>query len=283
MKILESTREEQVLLGLDRKKLAEEYLTLELRNINGIVDKWRITNFRILKEILSTRGLTRWLSFHFLSSTNPIYLNSYQMNRMKLLFRMAFDFRSVRKNILRRIKLTSLSENQIRKATFLDSSNYINVKESVDFQENQLYVLDQELSRLKNYRVIDKKTKSVILKLANWHTAALVEFVISSQRSKVFEDKYSKLLPYLIKEIQKFAIKEIARFPNANLSFDELVINKNNSKKDYWETIDDVSIWHERIMIKNNQIILIDDTADPRLPFVGGQWHIVKAKSNSST
>lgn len=230
-------------------------------------------NLKILLRIIQTRGRLRWLCFRLLPS---IFSDSYDLTRLKLLFRIGQNWNLFASTILSKLVVTDGPVIDLKKVEIYEFT-HPGIKFSLE--EGTLYVLGKEMSQViefnKNSLPIDFRAKNNLLgNLILWNSAKFMNFfresLVLSTNNKVLE--YLDNFPSFVNEMESFSKCSVDFHENANLSFDERL--KANLKSP--DVLNNVEIWNQRFLVSDNKWHIVDSTCSPYSKFVAGHWQFLE-------
>lgn len=230
-------------------------------------------NLKILLRIIKTRGRLRWLCFRLLPS---IFSDSYDLTRLKLLFRIGQNWNLFASTILSKLVVTDGPVLDVKSVGIYE---YTHPSIKFSLEDETLYVLGKEISQAiefnKNSLLINFRAKGNLLgSLILWSSAKSMNFVreslVLSTNNMVLE--YLDRFPSFINEMESYSKCSVNFHENANLSFDDRL--EPNLKSP--DVLNNVEIWNQRFLVSDNRWHIIDSTCSPYSKFVAGHWQFLE-------
>jgi hypothetical protein len=221
-------------------------------------------------RISKTRGLTRWLCNNLCES---LIIKPYELSRRKLFTSIFLNWRGFSNLVLGSIVFT---DKEIKFEDTLEVSQLTDSYTKFSFSKNKYYKVDEEFHLKKKFSKLNSRVNNLLFVTLVKSDSNLARAIFNSSEHL----KDSKEINQIIDLIPDFAaqlnsVKKLnfvyAKF--AGLTFDQRL---NEVGINSFDTLSDVEIWHQRFIIKNDQMILIDDTCSPNLDFVAGHWQYLE-------
>lgn len=230
-------------------------------------------SLKMLSRILQTRGRLRWLCFRLLPT---IFYDSYDLTRLKLLFRILKNWNMFVSTILSKLVVTegvvvdykvlgiyefthpSLKFSLVRGTPYILGKE---ISQAIDFSEN---------SSSRNFQPNDYMLGRLIL----WNSAKTMNFVRESLFLSTNNDVLDFLdhFPSFINEMDSYSKFSIDFHENAELSFDDrLGLNLK-----FPDVLKNVEIWNQRFLVSDNKWHIVDSTYSPYSKFVAGHWQFLE-------
>jgi len=229
-----------------------------------------VSNQEILKIIfliIKTRGLIRWLSFNLLSSQIAQLESSYFLSRFSLFRILLRNNTIVVEQIRNHLQWVSEVENPT-KILSVTQNDYFSAISGVKMSLPTLSILSVQ----GNFRPEPQEkvmVSDLIPQLMHLNARALLqlllEFGVSQNVSEYMGRNYPDAKAFLDSQIPLTTF----RMENANKTFDEISGTRGNVKTD---VLEDIEIWHQRFLIKNQILFEFDAAGSHQLPFVAGHW-----------
>lgn len=232
-------------------------------------DKWRI-----LRLIMKTRGLSRWLSFNFFSLNIKELEKSYLLSRITL-FRVLFNNRDIIENHLEK-HIRYLDElDDLHDIQTVTHNDYFRAISGVKMELPTLSILSTQgdfqpniKSKVKQKLRVERRHPDLIPRLMNHNAKAflnlLLEYKISEGLSLYLKRNYPDARSY----IDSHVVLKAVRMTRADLTFDEIA--RELEFELTGDVIQDVDIWHQRFLVKGDTLFEFDAAGSHRLPFVAG-------------
>ena len=245
------------------------HLCLDRREISNST----LTNVRLLRKILKTRGIFRWLCFR-LMPTN--FSNSYEIGRGKLIIRVAFHWKTFREKVLEKLYLSETTPSNFIE---IDSYEYTHPNMEFAFSTGQIYLLGEELSKNLDFGFEHNSNKKALSKfllgrLIFWDSSKVLNLI--RQRETFSTEatvlKFLQHFPDFVNQISQQSKLLINIHPNAAFTFDERLEGRENPH----DVLHDVDIWHQRFIIQGKTWHIVDSTCSPYSDFVAGHWQFLE-------
>lgn len=234
------------------------------------------TQVRILKKILETRGLLRWLSYRMFQEGLD---DAYTISRTQLAIRL----------IERRIEFNRLilSRLEIRQANIHESEYVVDRYEfthpdsTFKLNNNRIYLLQGNLGG-KLYFSLGKHsqnkqdlvTRTLLARLVLWNSKHVL--TILREKPELYENEWTKMTLGLFPDFKTVyeSTKRISvKFhPNSTKGLDE----SNYNEQSFIDSENEVEIWHQRFIIKDDTWLVIDSTCSPYTEYVAGHWQFLE-------
>jgi Glycosyltransferase 61 len=232
-----------------------------------------LKRWKILFVVLRCRGLLRTLLLliPIVENETPIYLHTAR--RMEII-KMIFKNRSVFfDQIVAKLRLVypdprkidpssqlidpkkfSLDEIQLRlgqKGLYFELEN---INAAVFGTDNPLTISKGEVFI---YRLMHRNSKKV------W------EWILSRHMETISQTYFDHVYPQFSSIFSAHVLLDIETVPEYEHVL-KLESSRNFQKRH--SLLNDIEIWHQRFIISNNSLMIIDSTAHPKQKFVAGQW-----------
>jgi hypothetical protein len=243
-------------------------LILDLSDTRGKLNLW--TKLEILRRILKTRGQLRWLSFYFFS---PISSEAFQISRGKLLLTILLNWVTFSKEVLSRLWLFKDQTEQFGR---IPLDLFSNPNAHFAFSGDVPYLLESEYFAdftFSKYRTFLRKY--ILGRIILWNPSCAITFIEDSNRlmnSKDVND-FINAAPHF-KEMIESRLKLKFRFhPNSSDTLDQRIDSSRSNRPD---KVNNAEIWHQRFILNEGELLIIDSTCSPRLEFVAGHWQFLE-------
>jgi hypothetical protein len=235
---------------------------------NSLLDVLRIVNL-----ILNTRGLTRWVSLNLLSKEIRQFEYAHSFSRLEIL-RLWFQHFPYVFGILRNHFSLSLDKINEKVLPLMGQNQYIRAFSVGKIDLPELCIL----STGENFQLKLKNglnTSNLAISLIERDSISLMNlFLEYGSEPEILEflnDYFPDGLDY-IKSRQVITVVELDGF---NKSFDQRnVMGFAHRKADILENVE---IWHQRFILRDNHLLQFDSTSSHQLPFVAGHWQYLTA------
>lgn len=230
--------------------------------------------FRILRYIISVRGLTRFLSKNLLSNDIPELSKSYEYSRWRLLT-LILKSRSIVKRAIRdslRLDSSFTADLPLTTNLYLDSYVLDNVG-ITDFRDGSILCWPEFGSGSVN---VANSNKSYLRKILKWDMKSTLIILYDLGLSKIAANIFNQNSPHVAHMLKEFTRLKFSLHPQANTIFDELDPDAS------MYLVENVEIWHQRFIVRNEELLVIDGATDVNLPFVAGHWQFLQQKSRKT-
>lgn len=235
--------------------------------------------WRILGLILRTRGLIRWLSFNFFSLEIEELERSYFLSRFAL-FRMMLRHREIIKTQIQlHVRYLAEIENHDSVLT-VTQNDYFRAISGVKMHLPDVAILSTqgnfqpEASKIGTVMLKinwkDKKVSTLVSRLMEHDAKALLqlllEFGVSDPLLQYMERNYPDARVYLDSQ----SSLKVVRMDNADRTFDQIAAAQGFHLKG--DILENIEVWHQRFLLKEQILFEFDGAGSHRLPFVAGHW-----------
>jgi hypothetical protein len=232
---------------------------------------------QIVFAVALVRGMVRWLSAGMLVQIDPTFADSYLMTRAELLRLLIRRIRPVLRLVARHLALIDEEDQRVDGAVRIDPKSYIDRASIIEWPLSQPLQLIPDFnsrSAIKFYRNNGStKSFSIIEDLITWNSYYFTRLILEFRMVDKVIPYLTVVAPDLVSELGELTALGINRLPSSNLTFDQrLEVATEVDLSNCWEHVE---IWHQRFIVANSQLQIIDRTTDPNLGFVAGQWQFV--------
>jgi len=260
------------LLGFTEKNqnnyIFPKSLILDIDTAHRKQNPW--IKLELLLRILKTRGQLRWLSFYFFS---PVLSDAFQISSGKLLLTILLNWDKFSREVL---SVLYLVRDQTEQFGRISLHFFTNPNADISLSGDGPYLLESEYFAEfahKKYRTFLRKF--TLGRIILWNPSCAITFIEQSDRLMNSEDLKSFIdaSPHF-KEMIESRVKLKFRFhPNSSDTFDQRIESPRSNQPD---RVTNVEIWHQRFILKEDELFLIDSTCSPRLEFVAGHWQFLE-------
>ena len=250
-----------------RFEVAKKYLVYNEKNYNSSF--FELT--RIVLHIMSVRALTRTLIF----STNsmPNSKEVFSISRWQLATKLIKNRQFLFHNMLSHISYIYLT---VENFTAMEVLTPIHVGNEI-FLENlfqcELFVIQPNYFGALQFKFNseDIKRRTFADKFIDWNPKFFLEFLelhnleLESVADQYLLDNY----PLLFSEKNRYLKIEYTNHEFSSFSVDSIFQKKG---LEYFETVQNVEIWHQRFVYSKKKIVVFDATCSPTQKFVAGYW-----------
>lgn len=230
--------------------------------------------FRIIRYIIAVRGLTRFLSQNLLSNHIPELSRSYEYSRWGLLT-LILKSSSIVKYVIRdNLKLDSSFNVDLQKTTNLHLESYAlgNVR-ITDFRDRPIVCWPEFGSgRITSVN----SSRSYLNKILGWHLKSALIILYDLGLSENAATNFSQNSPQVTHMLREFTRLKFSLHSQANTIFDELDPDASML------LVEDIEIWHQRFIVRNEELFIIDGATNVNLPFVAGHWQFLQQISRKT-
>ena len=238
------------------------------------------SEIQTLLQVLKLRGLLRTL----LLIDNPFSKTQdfYELSRLNLLLSILKNYESFRNNFLSKLSLE-----------YLDFETYSSFDSYPVTQIGNKYTI-QKFQNFSSFSVEKKYTDSYKIKILQrgaskislvgdfilWNSYLFIKFVNEYNLKDYFSVYWGAKYNLILKDLLKTKIIKVLDHQISNSTFDEIYEKKGLN---YYITIPNAEIWHQKFIFAQNTMINIDATSSPSLSFVAGNGPLIwKLKNGSS-
>jgi hypothetical protein len=250
------------------KKFVPKSLILDVKKSAGKQSPW--IKLELLVRIYKTRGQLRWLCFYFYS---PVLSDAFQISRGKLFRSIFSNWSRFSSEVLSRIYLVKGETAHFERIS-LDLFSNPNADFSLNAEVS--YVLESEYSAQFAYMSYKSFLRKYTLgRIVLWRPDYAINLIESSDRLLNSQDirDFINTSPHF-KELIESRVKLKFRFhPNSGYALDHRIDRQRSNLPD---RIDKAEIWHQRFILSEGELLLIDSTCSPRLDFVAGHWQFLE-------
>ena len=275
------------------KRFAQKLLTLvvkEEKTIPRVLYRFLVfskngSNPSFYNEIQALIQLLRYRQFRTLLLISNPFLESedfYEISRFNLLLVILKNFNSFRFNLLRKLSLEKLDFTTYSAFESYSTAQIGNKYSIKKFQKINTFLMEKKYTeryKIKILQTNDSK-RSVIDDFILWNSFLFIRFIREYKLEKYFSSVFGTKYGLIKRDLLKFREINVMDHQMSNATFDE--IYKKNGLN-YYVTIPNAEIWHQRFIYAENLMINLDATSSPRLGFVAGIWSFIwKVKGRSS-
>lgn len=275
------------------KRFAQKLLTLvvkEEKTIPRVLYRFLVfskngSNPSFYNEIQALIQLLRYRQFRTLLLISNPFLESedfYEISRFNLLLVILKNFNSFRFNLLRKLSLEELDFTTYSAFESYPTAQIGNKYSIKKFQKINTFLIEKKYTeryKIKILQTNDSK-RSVIDDFILWNSFLFIRFIREYKLEKYFSSVFGTKYGLIKRDLLKFRVINVMDHQMSNATFDE--IYKRNGLN-YYVTIPNAEIWHQRFIYAENLMINLDATSSPRLGFVAGIWSFIwKVKGRSS-
>lgn len=286
--ISESTSQQliEMLNALDKnKKVAEPYtlydrlIKIDAHNNHALNLS---TSLRLFLQVIRVRGLPRWLISKF-GATEELRNLAYKINRWQILRILVTDYMKSKYQYLSKVqvldKISTDNEQNVADSAILvnaSSAMKIGIKSQVCFslgkESRIVFFADTKSSKLEKLftTILNKRFLNRRFVRKYQHFAELIDnsqIELNGQLKKIFNIDLENW----------FKNRKIASIlPGANENYDSV-----NFRTDKYIKLENVELWHQRFIIKDNLWLVSDSTYNPKYGFVAGISHFIETSKKS--
>ena len=263
------------------EKLETEPLEIRLLQI-GKFENSVSSYYSIIKTILQTRGLTRFICFHFLSEHNAEYNISYQINRYHLIKKLIKDRRLVKDFIQTSIRFENIPNYSSKNYNHLRLWNYVNLDATLNCNLSRTTILWREYATEKLYRrrFGSLRSRSLLENLFLWNMKYAVNLIHDFNLVNEIQNELDRFSPVLTEMLQNKKVLSIKYIDGFAQTYDERLSNKCD--KENIPVINNAELWHQRFIVKDDVLYFYDAATSLELPFVAGHWQYLEQKSRQN-
>ena len=233
-----------------------------------------------LLQVLKSRGQLRTL----LLIDNPFSKTEefYELSRLNLLIRILQNYESFRSNFLSKLSLEYL-DFEIYSSFDSYPVTQINNKYTIrKFQNFSSFVMENKYTKSYKIKILQRGASEISLvgDFILWNSSLFIKFIREHNLTDYFSACWGANYKLILENLKKTRVIQVLDHQMSNSTFDE-IYEKNGLN--YYITIPNAEIWHQRFIFAQNTMINIDATSSPSLSFVAGNWPFIwKCKHRSS-
>jgi hypothetical protein len=266
-------------------RFAQKLLTLvvkEEKTIPRVLYRFLVfsengSNPSFYNEIHALIKLIKYRQLRTLLSISDPFSESedfYEVSRFNLLFIILKNFNLFRFNLVKKLSLENLdfvtysSFESYPKA--LIGNKYLIKK----FQKNNTFLIEKKYTERYKIKILQTKDskRTLLDDFISWNSFLFIRFIREHKLEEYFSSLFGTKYGLINRDLVKFRIINVLDHQMSNATFDE--IYKKNGLN-YYVTIPNAEIWHQRFIFVQNLMINLDATASPRLGFVAGIWSFI--------
>lgn len=233
----------------------------------------------IVYGVTLVRGMVRWLSAGMLVLIDPKFQAAYAMTRLELIRLLLRRIRPVLRLMSSHMALVSEDDPIVEEAVRIDSKNYIDQQTVIKWPPNNVLQLIPDFnsrSAVKFFRtsgVRKRKGVTLVEDLITWNSYYFTRLILEFHLLEKALPYLTIVAPHLLTELSELTVVSVVRYSDRNLTFDEREAYSNLSGS--FDTLENAEIWHQRFIVADSKLQVIDCTTDPSLDFVAGQWQFI--------
>lgn len=238
------------------------------------ISRSALTDIRLCRNILETRGVFRWLCFRLMPT---VFSDSYEISRGKLIIQVARHWKTFKEEVLKKLYISETAPSGLIE---IDSYEYTHPNMKFEFSTSQIYLLGGEFTEgldfgLKGNSNAKALSKFLLGRMIFWDSRKVLN-LIRQRESFSTEPRvlnFLQLFPDFINQISLQTKLLVNVHPNAALTFDERLEGGRTSP----DVLLDVDIWHQRFIVKGKTWHVVDSTCSPKAEFVAGHWQFLNS------
>ena len=238
----------------------------------------------VVYAVRRVRGLVRWISAGLLVRVDSKFADAYLITRFELMLLIMKRIRPVYKIIATHMALVSEDDPQVQEAARVDPKNYIDKQTVITWPPVYPLQLIPDFSSksaigfVRRNRSVQQST--FVEDLITWNSYYFTRLILEFQLMDAAAPYLSLVSPSLLSELSELTAIKVNRYLEGNLTFDQVEALGNSTEQ--MASLLNVEIWHQRFLVANTQLQIIDCTTDPKLDFVAGQWQFIFRSSRSN-
>jgi len=275
-------------------KFAEEILNLQTKDpatMPTVIYRFLVyrkcgskSNFfneiRTLLQVLKLRGQLRTL----LLIINPFSKTEdfYELPRLHLLFTIFQNYELFRDNFLSKLSLEYLDFETYSSFDSYPVTQFGNKYTIQKFQNLSSFLIENKYTECYKLKILQREASKISLvgDFILWNSFLFIKFIHEYNLNDYFSVYWGAKYKLILKDLTKYRVIKVLDHQISNSTFDE-IYEKNGLN--YYITIPNAEIWHQKFIFAQNTMINIDATSSPSLSFVAGNWpFICKMKNRSS-
>ncbi|GEM_PF-5698264 len=247
----------------------------------------QISQFKNLKEVAyvvrHVRGLVRWLSAGLFVKGDPQFGDAYLMTRFELFRLLLKRIRPVLRLTAKHMALLREDNSEVQNALRIDPKNYINAQTVISWPPPHPLQLIPDFSSKSAIRFAKENSlltsTGLLEELITWNSYYFTRLIHEFQLLDKVLPYLTIISPSLLSELAELTAIRVNRTRERILSFDqhEKMMDSNQPV----ENLKNAEIWHQRFIIADSQLQIVDCTTDPTLDFVAGQWQFIFPSARS--
>ena len=236
----------------------------------------------IVFSILKTRGLTRFLTLNYLSNTDSIFGKSYEINRIVLLQKLLKYRKIVKRFIREHLRNDVIPNYGTDKFNHLYLWNYVNPDKTIADGFDRETILWKEYGH-EQFASTARYSRSkfpFVVQLLTWNLKMGLDLIYDFELTELLETQIRGFSPETADLLQKRIPLRRRHLEHFDQTFDDCYMRTGGFIG--CEMLSDVQLWHQRFVIKNQELYLFDAATKVSLPFVAGQWQFIESKSRNN-
>ena len=249
-------------------KIFPTSLILDVNNVRRKQNPW--VKLKLLLRILQTRGQLRWLSFYFFS---PISHDAFQISRGKLLLSILMNWTKFSREVLSHLYIVKERTEQFGRISF---DFFSNPNADISLSGEVPYLLESEYFAEIGYTKYRTFLRKYTLgRIILWNPSCAITLIEHSDRlmNSLELKNFIDASPHFKELLESRTRLKFRYHPNSSDTFDQRIDGPKASQSD---RIKNAQIWHQRFILTENELLLIDSTCSPRLEFVAGHWQFLE-------
>jgi hypothetical protein len=241
-----------------------------------------ISSMRIIFSILSTRGLTRTIIYLFGARIDTNVVNVSRWTRREVVFWALANKSFLQREFLSKVAFKNIVLGQQDLIQEVSKHHFVSehYRPKIDLTGDvSLETHSDAVSYVKNWRRrIFRQHPFSFHSLLLVDTKLAFDLVRTLRLDASLLKLPSKYYEDLVQVFDEEVSLAIEASPGSSASIDEL---SGLSLVSSTQIFENVEIWHQRFLIQEAKLIVIDATSNPRLPFVAGQWQFTRKLPNN--
>jgi capsular polysaccharide biosynthesis protein len=243
-----------------------------------------LIKIRIVFIIAKTRGLTRALFGIY-----PV-LNKFEADEIRkiakwnLIFIILINYRKVNALILSKLALKEMDFEEIKEIQKIDQVAYYRPENLKDYNKYSELVFETSINLDRNFNISSTYSNhpslKTILSLIKWNAVYFVQLIRIFGLEESSKPFLTKWFPDLHEEIDLYIKVSLEHHPRSSSPLDFYF---DNPSFETFSSVNSAEIWHQRFILTENTLNVIDSTSSPDLGFVAGQHQYIKTVSAQSS
>ena len=271
-----------ILLSQSTRDVIEtESLEIKLLHIKPNAPK--TSNFiPVLISILRTRGLLRFIGFNYLSKSNLFFKQSYQISRIRLGLKMFSERRLVKNFLKTHLRFEIIRNYEQREFQHLHLWNYVNPDYNMELDANTPTIFWREyaVGQPVTLRYGSKNSQTLISQLLIWNLKFTINLIHELEITSELLPQVNELSPVLGQILTSRQALKINCLSNSEKTYDYYLTTEG--KLDIPFSMQNVQLWHQRFVVKDNTLVFYDIATSLDLPFVAGHWQYLEQRHRQS-
>ncbi len=229
----------------------------------------KLTSARIIIYILNQRGLLRTLLY--VSEAISVSETVFELSRWRLGNIIIKERKLVIWKLLSHLSYEYLDFKDYSNMELLTSVNYANKNLLGDYKNLKIFIIEKSFKHRNylEYNLLDGYRKNTLDGFISWDSRILSKFLRRYGIDAITKNYLQKQYPIFFDEFISYIELDYHNHELSNFSLDYIYQTKG---LDYFETLVNVEVWHQRFILAKNKIINFDATTFPTQKFVAGMW-----------